>query len=144
MLLILVKHVCMLAKSLQLCPTLCDPRDHTQPARSGLPWPPSGDLPHQRTEPMSPESLALTGRFFTTSTTWEAFSIKYSYLSMIFSSLLFYYINDFIKYFITLFSSSSLLYSIFFIKQICIDYITLLNIHSKLRKQVFMNITYKK
>ena len=63
-----------------------------------VPWPPSGDLPHQRIEPTSPESLALIGRLFTTSTTWEAFSIKCSYLSLIFSSLLFYYINDFIKY----------------------------------------------
>ena len=36
---------------------------------SGLPWPPPGELPDPGIEPMSP---ALPGRFFTTSTTWEA------------------------------------------------------------------------
>ena len=35
---------------------------------SGLPCPPPGDLPH----PESLMSPALAGRFFTTSTTWEA------------------------------------------------------------------------
>ena len=36
---------------------------------NGLPWPLSGDLPDLGIEPVSPE---LAGRFFTTSTTWEA------------------------------------------------------------------------
>ena len=36
---------------------------------SGLPCPPPGDLPDPRIEH---ESLALTGGFFTSSTTWEA------------------------------------------------------------------------
>ena len=36
---------------------------------SGLPCPPPGDLPNPRIEP---NSLALAGGFFTTSTTWEA------------------------------------------------------------------------
>ena len=36
---------------------------------SGLPFPPSGDLPKSGIEPESP---ALTGRFLTTSATWEA------------------------------------------------------------------------
>ena len=36
---------------------------------SGLPCPPPGDLPNPGIEPASP---ALAGRFFTTSTTWEA------------------------------------------------------------------------
>ena len=34
---------------------------------SGLPCPPSGDLPHPGIEPVSPVSPALTGRFFITS-----------------------------------------------------------------------------
>ena len=39
---------------------------------SGLPCPPSGDLPDLRIFPTSLMSLALAGRFFITSTTWEA------------------------------------------------------------------------
>ena len=39
---------------------------------SGLPCPPPGDLPDPGTEPRSPTSPALVGRFFATSTTWEA------------------------------------------------------------------------
>ena len=38
---------------------------------SGLPCPPSGDLPDARLEHMSLMSPALAGEFFTTSTTWE-------------------------------------------------------------------------
>ena len=33
---------------------------------SGLPFPPPGNLPNPRTEPMSPVAPALIGRFFTT------------------------------------------------------------------------------
>ena len=39
---------------------------------SGLPSPPPGDLPDPRIKPTSLTSLALAGRFFTTSATWEA------------------------------------------------------------------------
>ena len=39
---------------------------------SGLPFPPPRNLPHSRIEPTSLASPALAGRFFTTSTTWEA------------------------------------------------------------------------
>ena len=39
---------------------------------SGLPFPPPGDLPNPRIEPASFMSPALAGKFFTTSTTWEA------------------------------------------------------------------------
>ena len=39
---------------------------------SGLPCPPPGDLPDSGTEPTSLMSLALSGKFFTTSATWEA------------------------------------------------------------------------
>ena len=39
---------------------------------SGLPCPPTGDLPNPGTEPTSLMSPALAGGFFTTSATWEA------------------------------------------------------------------------
>ena len=66
----------MCAKSLQSCPTLCDPMDCSPPGSSvhgllqtkywsGLPCPPPGDLPNPGIEPMS-----LTAPPF--STTWEA------------------------------------------------------------------------
>ena len=38
---------------------------------SGLPCPPPGDFPNPGNQPVSLTSPALTGRFFTTSTTWE-------------------------------------------------------------------------
>ena len=38
---------------------------------SGLPFPPSGDLPNTGIKPESLSSLALAGRFFTDSATWE-------------------------------------------------------------------------
>ena len=40
---------------------------------SRFPFPPPGDLPDSGIEPMSP---ALAGRFFTTSTTWEAIYVS--------------------------------------------------------------------
>ena len=39
---------------------------------SGLPCPPSGDLPDPGIKPVFFISPALTGRFFTTSSPWEA------------------------------------------------------------------------
>ena len=39
---------------------------------SGVPYPPSGDLPNPGIELMSLASSALAGRFFTISATWEA------------------------------------------------------------------------
>ena len=42
---------------------------------SGLPFPPAGDLPDLGTEPASLMSPALAGRFFNTSTTWEALEL---------------------------------------------------------------------
>ena len=59
------------AKSLQSCPTLCDPIDSSTPGSSlfmrfsrqeywsGLPFLPPGDLPHPGIEPASPVSPAL-------------------------------------------------------------------------------------
>ena len=73
----------MHANSLQLCPTLCDAMGYS-PSRllsvgfsgqkywNGLPWPPPGHLPNPGIKSVSLMSPALTGRFFTTSTTWAA------------------------------------------------------------------------
>ena len=41
---------------------------------SGLPFPTPGDLPDPGSEPASPVSPALAGRFFTISASWEALS----------------------------------------------------------------------
>ena len=74
----------MFAKSLQLCPTLCDRMDCNPPGSpcpqdsprqeywSGLACPLPGDLLNPEIESTSPGSPTLTGRFSTTSTTWEA------------------------------------------------------------------------
>ena len=39
--------------------------------------PPPGDLPNPQVEPMSLMSPALAGRFFTTSTAWEAHTVSH-------------------------------------------------------------------
>ena len=75
--------MCIRAKSLQLCPTLCDPTDCSLPDCSvhgilqqeywsGLLCLPQGDLPDTGNEPAPLISPALAGGFFTTSVTWEA------------------------------------------------------------------------
>ena len=80
-LLIFFSHLFNIAKSLQSCPTLCDPTDCSpsgssvhgilkQEYRSGLPFPSSGDLLNPGTEPDSLMSPALGSRFVTTITTW--------------------------------------------------------------------------
>ena len=78
----------MRAKSLQSCPTLCDPMDHSLPDSSlsvefsrqeywsGLPFLPPGDLPELEIEPESLMSPALAGGFFTTSATLEALTVQ--------------------------------------------------------------------
>ena len=43
-----------------------------QEYRSGLPFPPPGDLPDPGIEPVCLISPALAGRFFTSSAVWEA------------------------------------------------------------------------
>ena len=74
--------LCVCAKSLQSCPTLCDPWTVLRQvplsmgilqARilSGFPCPSPGDLPDLRIEPKFLTSPALAGRFFATSSTWE-------------------------------------------------------------------------
>ena len=84
------------AKSLHVCPTLCNTMDYSLQGSSvrgilqvrilewvpvpfprweywnGFPCPPPGDLPNPGIESVSPKSLALAGGFFITSTTWEA------------------------------------------------------------------------
>ena len=52
-------YVCLCAKSLQSCPTLCDPMDCSLPGSS------VHGILDPRTEPMSLVSPALAGVFFT-------------------------------------------------------------------------------
>ena len=81
---VFVQSLCLFAKSVQTCPTLCDPVDRTvaheaplsmgfsrQEIWSRFPCPPPGDLPDPGIEPESP---ALAGGFCITSPTWEASS----------------------------------------------------------------------
>ena len=75
--------MCVRAKSLQSCPTLCHPMDRSPPGSSVhgslqariLEWvamPSSRDLPTPGITPTSLTSPALAGRFFTPGATWEA------------------------------------------------------------------------
>ena len=73
---------CLLrAKSLQLCPTLCDPMDSSPPGssvqgileariREWVPCPPPKNLPDARIELVPLTSPALADGYFTTSATW--------------------------------------------------------------------------
>ena len=82
------------AKSLQSCPTLCDPMDYSPPGSSVhvilqsriLEWvvvPSSrGYLPNPGIEPMRLMSPALAGRFFTASTTGKPIITTIKHLSM--------------------------------------------------------------
>ena len=60
----------------QLFATLCTVAHQAPLSRqeywNGLPFPSPGDLPNPGIEPKFLQSPALAGRFFTTSTTWEA------------------------------------------------------------------------
>ena len=78
-----VSSACVNAKSLQSCPTLCNPWAiaHQAPLSlgftrqkywSGFPHPPPRDLPNPETEPASLMLLALAGGFFATSAAWKA------------------------------------------------------------------------
>ena len=88
--------VCICAKSLQWCLTLCHPVDpvaHQSPLStgfsrqeysSGLLCPPPGDLPKPEMEPTSLTSPTLAGRFFATSAIWEVLlAFKDTYFSTI-------------------------------------------------------------
>ena len=72
----------MRAKLLQFCPALCDPMNYSLDAPlstgfsrqeywSRLSCPSPGDLPHPG-EDLASLTSHLAGKFFTTSTTWEA------------------------------------------------------------------------
>ena len=74
-------HTCSHAKSLQLCPALCDPVDWSLPGslpmgfssqeyRSGSPCPPPGDLLNTGIEPTRLMSPKLAGGFFNASWIW--------------------------------------------------------------------------
>ena len=80
---LLIRYVCVGAKSLQLCPTLCNPMDCNTPGSPVrgilqariLEWvamPSPGDLPDPGIELASLMSPALAGGFFATGATWEA------------------------------------------------------------------------
>ena len=82
-------YICVHAKSLQSCLTLCDPRDCSRQAPlptgfsrkehwRGLPCPPPGGLPDPGLEPASLMSAALAGGFFTASAAWEATDYIYT------------------------------------------------------------------
>ena len=75
--------MCVCAKLLQSCLTLCDSMDYSPLGSfvhgilqanywSRLPCPPPGHLPNPGIKPMSLMSHALAGGFFTTGATWEA------------------------------------------------------------------------
>ena len=77
----------MQAKSLQSCPTLCNPWTiacqaplsmgfSRQEYWSELPCPLPGDLPDPGIDPACLTSPELAGRLFTTSATWEAHVIQ--------------------------------------------------------------------
>ena len=91
------------AKSLQSCPTLCDPTGH----RALL----QGNLPDPGMKPMSLMTPALACGFFTTSTTWEAWVVTWDY-----------YINLTGNYFTTYFESPYCTsYTSIFICQFCLN-----------------------
>ena len=79
--------VCVCVKSLQLCPTFCDPKtvvlgdspsEKTEEYWSGLLFPSPGDLPDLGIEPASP---ALAGRFFTSEPPGKPLQRKTWYLA---------------------------------------------------------------
>ena len=81
--------MCVHAKLLQLCPTLCNLMDHSPPDSSLCGHSPGknpgvgclclspGGLPKPGTEPRSLLSSPLSRGFFTTSATWEAIPNEY-------------------------------------------------------------------
>ena len=82
-------NVCV--KSLQSCPILCDPMDHSSPGSSVheilqariLEWvavPSFHDLRYPGIESTVIMSPALAGGFFTTSTTWEAYLTLHKFI----------------------------------------------------------------
>ena len=129
---------CVCAKSLQLCSTLCSPWTAApqaslstgfsrQESWSGFPCL-RGDLPGLVIELTVLMSLALAGRFFTTSTTWEALVSSYWYSNK----------NAYSKVFL-----NKIMYS-FKISSICVNWnmfksVTLKSLN---RKYLFLNFNH--
>ena len=71
--------ISVMSDSATLCSVACQAALSTRFCRqeywSGLPRPSPGDLPDPGIEPMPLISLALAGRFFTVSATWEALTV---------------------------------------------------------------------
>ena len=95
---------CVHAKSLQSCPTLCDPMDCSPPGSSLcgilqariLEWVtmlPPGDLPNPGIELVSLMSSALAGGFFTTRANWEVPCSRYQYFISVHCEIIFYYMG---------------------------------------------------
>ena len=88
-------HMCVHAQSLQLCLNICDPMDCSPPGSSVhgilqtriLKWVAmlSSRGSSQPNDQMSLMSPALAGRFFTTSTTWEA-TYTHTHIHTLFTS----------------------------------------------------------
>ena len=85
--------MCVYAKSLHSCLTLCDPMDLRLPDSSihgslqartleyvAISSP--GDLPGPEIEPLSLMSPTLAGRILTTSTTWKAQYTNYKFINI--------------------------------------------------------------
>ena len=88
-----VMRECWVAGCVQLCPALCDSGSRSPPGSaslgfsrqecwSGLPCPPSGELPDPGIWSHVSWSPALERGFFNTSATWEAWSHGYHLLSL--------------------------------------------------------------
>ena len=84
--------MCVHAKSLQSCPTLCNTMDHSLPGSSvhailqarilsTIPCPPPGNPTNPGIQPESLTSPALAGRFFISSATQEAYLLDGSVVS---------------------------------------------------------------
>ena len=86
-------YVCVCAKSLQSCSTLCNPTDQSPPGSSihgifhagilqRVAMPSSWGSSQSRDRTTFLTSLALAGKFFTTTTTWEAQQISIQLLNI--------------------------------------------------------------
>ena len=74
---------------------------------SGVPFSPTGDIPNPRIKPVSLRSLALAGRFFITSATWET-KRKYLWAYLLRLSIWLYWSISFQVWFLFFFTCFSL------------------------------------
>jgi len=113
--------LCVHAKSLQSCLTLCDPMEHSQSDSSAngfsrheywseLPYSLPEDLPDPGIKPTSLMPLTLAGGFFTTCATWEAHLNYYmlpicsSYSTFLLLSFISFFLRDYFLLFYFFFS----------------------------------------